>query len=51
MSTVRDDPVERLAGRTARGYESTKGIRIDSSYMKRLSNQPWVAEKKPWSEA
>jgi hypothetical protein len=35
---------------TRPGRRISSGIRRDSSYMNRLSNQPWSPRKKPWSE-
>ena len=31
------------------GHRTRNGIRIDSSYMNRLSNSPWSPRKNPWS--
>ena len=39
----------RVPGLITAGQRTTNGMRSDSSYMNRLSNNPWSPRKKPWS--
>ena len=39
----------RVPGLITPGQRTRNGMRIDSSYMNRLSNSPWSPRKKPWS--
>ncbi len=39
----------RVPGRIPAGQRTRNGIRSDSSYISRLSNQPWSPRKNPWS--